>query len=460
MSMRGIMPLTDLRTASGKRISAVLRPSISPMSRYPGFDTLALHAGQAPDPATGARAVPIYASTSFCFDDSEHAASLFNMERAGHVYSRISNPTVAVLEERVAALERGVGAIATASGQAALHLAIVTLMGAGGHIVASRALYGGSHNLLAYTLRRFGIETSFVDPRDLDAWRRAIRPETRLLFGETLGNPGLDVLDVPAVAALAHDHGLPLLVDSTFTTPYLMQPFELGADLLYHSATKFIGGHGTAIGGVLVDSGRFDWQASGRFDVLTRPYEGFHGMVFADESTVASFLLRARREGLRDFGACMSAHTAFLLLQGLETLPLRMARHVENARKVVAYLAAQAQVESIAYPELPSHPDHALAKRLLPRGCGAVFSFNLKGSRAAGRKFVESLQVFSHLANVGDAKSLVIHPASTTHFRVPDAELAAAGITQGTIRLSIGLEDADDLIEDLGRALKAASKVA
>jgi O-acetylhomoserine (thiol)-lyase len=430
------------------------------MSRYPGFDTLALHAGQAPDPATGARAVPIYASTSFCFDDSEHAASLFNMERAGHVYSRISNPTVAVLEERVAALERGVGAIATASGQAALHLAIVTLMGAGGHIVASRALYGGSHNLLAYTLRRFGIETSFVDPRDLDAWRRAIRPETRLLFGETLGNPGLDVLDVPAVAALAHDHGLPLLVDSTFTTPYLMQPFELGADLLYHSATKFIGGHGTAIGGVLVDSGRFDWQASGRFDVLTRPYEGFHGMVFADESTVASFLLRARREGLRDFGACMSAHTAFLLLQGLETLPLRMARHVENARKVVAYLAAQAQVESIAYPELPSHPDHALAKRLLPRGCGAVFSFNLKGWRAAGRKFVESLQVFSHLANVGDAKSLVIHPASTTHFRVPDAELAAAGITQGTIRLSIGLEDADDLIEDLGRALKAASKVA
>lgn len=429
------------------------------MSRYPGFDTLALHAGQAPDPATGARAVPIYATTSFCFDDSEHAASLFNMERAGHVYSRISNPTVAVLEERLAALERGVGAIATASGQAALHLAIATLMGAGSHIVASRALYGGSHNLLAYTLKRFGIETTFVDPRDLDAWHGAIRPATRLLFGETLGNPGLDVLDVPAVSALAHMHGLPLLVDSTFTTPYLMQPAELGADLVYHSATKFIGGHGTAIGGVLVDSGRFDWQASGRFDVLTRPYEGFHGMTFADESTVAPFLLRARREGLRDFGACMSAHTAFLLLQGLETLPLRMARHVENARRVVAFLAAHPQIESIAYPELPSHPDHELAKRLLPKGCGAVFSFDLKGSRAAGRRFVESLQVFSHLANVGDAKSLVIHPASTTHFRVPDDELVAAGIRQGTIRLSIGLEDPADLLDDLSRALKAASKV-
>ncbi|GIL04785.1 O-acetylhomoserine aminocarboxypropyltransferase [Betaproteobacteria bacterium PRO7] len=428
--------------------------------KYPGFDTLTLHAGQRPDPATGARAVPIYASTSFCFDDSEHAASLFNMERAGHVYSRISNPTVAVLEERIAALEKGVGAIATASGQAALHLAIVTLMGAGSHIVASRALYGGSHNLLAYTLKRFGIETTFVDPRDLDAWRAAIRPNTRLLFGETLGNPGLDVLDIPNVAALAHEHGLPLLVDSTFTTPYLMQPFELGADLVYHSATKFLGGHGVAIGGLLVDGGTFDWAASGKFPTISEPYEGFHGMNFAEESTVAPFLLRARREGLRDFGACMSPHTAFLILQGLETLPLRMQRHVDNTRKVVAFLAAQPNVERVAYPELPTHPDRALAERLLPRGCGAVFSFELKGSRAAGRKFVESLKVFSHLANVGDAKSLVIHPATTTHFRVPDEELAAAGITQGTIRLSIGLEDPDDLIDDLARALKAAAKVA
>ena len=428
--------------------------------KYPGFDTLALHAGQRPDESTGARAVPIYASTSFCFDDSEHAASLFNMERSGHVYSRISNPTVAVLEERIAALEQGAGAIATASGQAALHLAIVTLMDAGSHIVASRALYGGSHNLLAYTLQRFGIETTFVDPHDFDAWRSAIRPHTRLLFGETLGNPGLDVLDIPRVTAIAHDHALPLLVDSTFTTPYLMRPFDHGADLVYHSATKFIGGHGVAIGGLLVDGGTFDWKASGKFATLTQPYTGFHGMTFADESTVAPFLLRARREGLRDFGACMSPHTAFLLLQGLETLPLRMERHVANTRRVVEFLVAQPLVEKVAYPELESHPDHALAQRLLPRGCGAVFSFNLKGSRERGRRFVETLTVFSHLANVGDAKSLVIHPASTTHFRVPDKELAAAGITQGTIRLSIGLEDPADLLDDLARALKAASKLA
>jgi O-acetylhomoserine (thiol)-lyase len=430
--------------------------------RTPALETLALHAGQRPDPATGSRAVPIYATTSFCFEDSAQAAALFNMERAGHVYSRISNPTVAVLEERIAALEQGVGAIATASGQAALHLAIATLMGAGGHIVASRALYGGSHNLLAYTLARFGITTTFVDPRDLDAWHAAIRPETRLLFGETLGNPGLDVLDIPSVSAIAHEAGVPLLVDSTFTTPYLMQPFSLGADLVHHSATKFIGGHGVAIGGLLVDGGTFDWDApasAGKFDVLTRPYAGFHGMVFAEESTVAPFLLRARREGLRDFGACMSPHTAFLLLQGLETLPLRMARHVDNARKVVEFLASHPQIASVAYPELPGHPDHALAKRLLPRGCGAVFSFDLKGTRAAGKAFVEALTVFSHLANVGDAKSLVIHPASTTHFRVPDADLAAAGITEGTIRLSVGLEDAQDLIDDLARALKIAARV-
>lgn len=428
----------------------------------PGFDTLALHAGAAPDPATGARAVPIHLSTSFVFESSEHAASLFNLERAGHVYSRISNPTNAVLEERVAALEGGVGAIATASGQAALHLAIATLAGAGAHVVASSALYGGSHNLLHYTLARFGIETTFVKPRDLDAWRAAIRPQTRLLFGETLGNPGLDVLDVPAVAALAHEHGLPLLVDSTFTTPWLMQPFEHGADLLFHSATKFLSGHGTVIGGVLVDSGRFDWDAAhargGRFAELTQPYDGFHGMVFSEESTVGAFLLRARREGLRDFGACMSPHTAWLILQGLETLPLRMARHIENTRKVVAFLAAHPLVAAVGYPELESHPDHALAARLLPRGCGSVFSFDLKGSRAQGRAFIEALKIFSHLANVGDCRSLVIHPASTTHFRMDDAALAQAGIGPGTIRLSIGLEDADDLIDDLKRALKVAEK--
>ena len=425
----------------------------------PAFDTLALHAGAAPDPATGARAVPIHLSTSFVFDSSDHAAALFNMERAGHVYSRISNPTNAVLEERIAALEGGVGAIATASGQAALHLAIATIAGAGSHIVASTALYGGSHNLLHYTMTRFGIETSFVKPRDLDAWRAAIRPTTKLLFGETLGNPGLDVLDIPAVSEIAHGAGLPLLVDSTFTTPWLMKPFDLGADLLYHSATKFLSGHGTVVGGVLVDGGLFDWQGSGRFAELTQPYSGFHGMVFAEESTAAPFLLRARREGLRDFGACMSPHTAWLVLQGIETLPLRMERHVANTRKVVEFLSRHAMVTSVAYPELESHPDHALAKKLLPRGCGAVFGFDIKGTREHGRAFIEALKIFSHLANVGDCRSLVIHPASTTHFRMDDAALASAGIGPGTIRLSIGLEDAADLIDDLGRALKAAEKI-
>ena len=424
----------------------------------PGFDTLALHAGAAPDPATGARAVPLHLSTSFVFRSSEHAASLFNMEASGHVYSRISNPTNAVLEERIAALEGGSGAIAVASGQAALHLAVATLAGAGHHVVASSALYGGSHNLLAYTLPRFGVQVSFVKPADIDGWRAAIRPETRLLFGETLGNPGLDVLDIPTVSAIAHEHGLPLLVDSTFTTPWLMKPFDHGADLVYHSATKFLCGHGTVVGGLLVDSGQFDWVRSGRFPELAAPYSGFHGMVFSDESTVGGFLLRARREGLRDFGACMSPHTAWLILQGIETLPLRMARHVENTRKVVAYLDAHAMVRQVGYPELASHASHVLASRLLPRGCGAVFSFDLAGDRRQGQAFIEALKIFSHLANVGDCRSLVIHPASTTHFRMDDAALAAAGIGPGTIRLSIGLEDPDDLIADLDRALRAAEK--
>lgn len=424
-----------------------------------GFDTLALHAGQAPDPQFGARAAPIYLTTSFVFPDGDQAASLFNMERAGHVYSRISNPTNAVLEERIAALENGVGAIATASGQAALHLAIATLMSAGAHIVASRALYGGSHNLLDYTLRRFGIDTTFVNPRDMDAWRAAVRPATRLFFGETLGNPGLDVLDVERVAAIAHEAGVPLLVDSTFTTPYLMQPLELGADLVLHSATKFLGGHGVTIGGLLVDGGTFDWEARGRYPTLTEPYAGFHGMDFAEESTVAAFLLRARREGLRDFGACLSPMAAFQILQGMETLHVRMERHVRNTRAVVDFLRDQPMVTSIAYPELPEHPDHALAARLLPRGCGAVFSFDIPGGRAAGRAFIESLRVFSHLANVGDAKSLVIHPASTTHFRMSAEALRASGIDEGTIRLSVGLEDPADLIEDLAKGLNAARKV-
>ena len=436
----------------------------------PAFDTLAIHAGAQPDPATGARAVPIHLSTSFVFDSSDHAVSLFNLERSGHVYSRISNPTCAVLEQRVAALEGGIGAIATASGQAALHLAVATLMGAGSHIVASTALYGGSQNLLHYTLRRFGIETTFVKPGDLDAWRAAIRPSTRLLFGETVGNPGLEVLDIPAVAQIAHDAGLPLLVDSTFTTPYLLKPFDHGADLLYHSATKFLSGHGTVIGGVLVDGGSFDWDkasksaadgSAGKFAELTEPYDGFHGMVFSEESTVGAFLLRARREGLRDFGAALSPHSAWLILQGIETLPLRMERHIANTEAVVRFLAEHPFVARVGHPLLESHPSHAIANRLLKhgaKGAGSVFSFDLKGSREQGKKFIETLKLFSHLANVGDCRSLVIHPASTTHFRMSDEALAGAGIGPGTIRLSIGLEDPADLIDDLKRALKAAQK--
>ncbi len=424
----------------------------------PGFDTLALHAGAAPDPATGARAVPIHLTTSFVFETSDHAQALFNLERAGHVYSRISNPTNAVLEQRISALEGGIGAISTASGQAALHLSIATLMGAGSHIVASTALYGGSQNLLHYTLRRFGIDTTFVKPGDIDGWRAAVRPTTKLLFGETVGNPGLDVLDIPTVSAIAHEAGVPLLVDSTLTTPWLIKPFELGADLVYHSATKFLSGHGTVIGGLVVDGGSFDWERSGKFPELTQAYDGFHNMVFSEESTVGAFLLRARREGLRDFGACLSPHSAWLILQGMETLSLRMARHMENTHKVVAFLAAQPSVARVGHPMLENHPSHALATQLLPHGAGSVFSFDLKGSREQGKNFVEALKIFSHLANVGDCRSLVIHPASTTHFRMSDEALAAAGITQGTIRLSIGLEDADDLIDDLKRALKAAER--
>jgi O-acetylhomoserine (thiol)-lyase len=425
---------------------------------YPKLDTLALHAGAQPDPSTGARATPIYQSASFCFPDSDYAASLFNIERAGHVYSRLSNPTNAVLEERIAALEDGVGAIATASGQAALHLAIMTLMGTGSHIVASAALYGGSHNLMAYTLPRFGIETTFVDPKDPQAFKSAIRDNTRLVFAETVGNPGLDVLNIPEVAEVAHAAGLPLMVDSTFTTPYLIKPFSLGADIIMHSATKFLSGHGIVIGGLLVDGGRFDWDGSGKFPTLTEPYVGFHNLVFSEEFGPAAFIQRARKEGLRDMGACMSPTTAFHILQGIETLGVRMARHVENTRKIVEFLSSHEMVSRVGYPELPGHPDKELAQQLLPKGCGAVFSFDLRGDRSAGIAFVDALNLFSHLANVGDAKSLVIHPASTTHHRMDSDALAAGGIGEGTIRLSIGLEDPADLIGDLNQGLRAAAK--
>ena len=426
--------------------------------KFHRFDTRTVHAGYRPDPTTGARAVPIYQTTSYVFRDTDEAASLFNLSRSGHIYSRISNPTTAVLEERLAALEGGVGSVCTASGQAALSLAVMTLMGAGGHIVSSRSLYGGSHNLFVHTLPRFGITTTLVDPRDAGAFGAAIRPETRLVFGETLGNPGLEVLDIPRIAAVAHDHGLPLLVDNTFATPYLSRPIELGADMVYHSVTKFLGGHGVAMGGALIDGGQFDWDAGDLFPTLTEPYAGYHGIDFADEFGPLAFVMRARVEGLRDFGACMSPANAFYIIQGVETLPMRMARHVENADKIVAHLDGHAAVDWVSHPNLENHPDHALAKKLLPKGCGAIFSFGLKGGRLAGRKFIEALELFSHLANVGDARSLVIHPASTTHQQMSAEELEAAGVGEDLVRLSIGVEDPADLIDDLERGLRASQK--
>ncbi len=426
--------------------------------KFANFDTLALHAGQQPDPATGARAVPIYQTTSFMFDDTDHAAALYNLERPGHIYSRLSNPTVAVLEERVAALEGGVGAVATASGMAALFLGVATLMDQGAHIVASGSLYGGSHNLFTYTLPRFGIETTFVNPRDPEAFRKAIRPETRLVFGETLGNPGIEVMDLPRIADIAHAAGLPFMIDSTFTTPYLMKPFEFGVDLIMHSLTKFMGGHGLAIAGALVDSGKFDWEKNGKFPTLTEPYAGYHGLDFADEFGPQAFIMRARAEGLKDFGACLSPGNAFYILQGIETLPLRVQKHVANAEAVVAFLDQAEEVEWVNYPGLVSHPDHALAKKLLPKGAGSILSFGVKGGRDAGRRFIENVSLASHLANVGDAKTLVIHPASTTHQQMSADDLAAAGIGQGMIRLSVGIEDSADIIDDLKQALRASQK--
>ncbi|MBX9820535.1 O-acetylhomoserine aminocarboxypropyltransferase [Afipia birgiae] len=424
----------------------------------PAFDTLSLHAGQHPDPVTGSRAVPIHQTTSYVFQDADHAAALFNLERAGHIYTRISNPTIAVLEERLAALENGVGAVCTASGMAAMHLAIVTLLGAGDHIVASASLYGGTINLLTHTLPRFGITTTFVKPRDLDGIRAAIKPNTKLVIGETIGNPGLEVLDIPAVAKIAHDAGIPLLIDNTFATPYLARPIEMGADIVMNSITKWIGGHGIAIGGVIVDGGHFDWEKSGKFPTLTTPYAGYHGIVFSEEFGPQAFIMRARAEGLRDFGACISPTNAFQILQGAETLHVRMQRHVENATAVLAFLTANKAVEWVLHPSLDSHPDHALAKQLLPRGAGSIITFGIKGGRDAGRKFIESLKLVSHVANVGDAKTLVIHPASTTHQQMNAEQLKVAGIGEELIRLSIGIEAAEDIIGDLGQALRFSQK--
>ncbi len=427
-------------------------------AKFLKFDTLSLHAGQQPDPVTGARAVPIYQTSSFVFQDTEHAASLFNLERPGHIYSRISNPTVSVLEERVAALEGGVGAVAIASGQAALHLAIITLMGQGGHIVASSSLYGGSINMFVHSLPRFGITASFVNPRDIDGMRAAITEDTRLIYAETLGNPGLEVLDIEAVAKMAHEADLPLMVDNTFASPYLCRPIEYGADIVMHSLTKWLGGHGLALGGIVVDGGGFDWAASGKFPTLSEPYAGYHGINFAEEYGPTAFSMRARAEGLRDFGAVLSPQNAFYILQGIETLPLRMERHVSNSAKIANFLESHEAVSWVIHPSLESHPDYALAQERLPKGAGSIISFGIKGGRSAGARFIERCALASHLANVGDAKTLVIHPATTTHQQMTAEQLEAAGVGEDMVRLSVGLEDAVDIIDDLNQALRASQK--
>jgi O-acetylhomoserine (thiol)-lyase len=421
-----------------------------------GFDTRAIHAGQRPEPYTGARAVPIFQTTSYVFEDPDSAAAYFNLQEYGNTYTRIMNPTTAVFEERVANLEGAAGGVAFASGLAAQAAAFFTMLSPGDHVVSSAALYGGSITQLKHLQRKLGFEVTFVDPDDLDQWRAALRPNTKALFGETIGNPGGNVLDIEAVAAIAHERGAPLMVDSTFATPYLCRPMEWGADIVTHSATKFIGGHGTSIGGIATEAGNFNWS-NGRFPVVADPSPAYHGLAFHETFGVYGYLMKLRAESLRDLGAALSPFNAFLFLLGLETLPLRMTRHVENALAVARWLEKQPGVTRVRYPGLDSSPYRALAKKYLPRGAGAIFSFDLPGGRDAGRKFIEALTIWSHLANVGDAKSLVIHPASTTHRQLSDEELTAAGISAGTIRLSVGLESVEDLLADLEAGLRAVS---
>ena len=425
-------------------------------TRQFGFDTRAIHAGQRPDPYTGARAVPIFQTTSYVFEDADSAAAYFNLQEYGNTYARVMNPTTAVFEERIASLEGGAGAVAFASGLAAQAAALFTMLQPGDHVVASSALYGGTVTQLKHLARKLAIEVTFVDPDDPQHWRAALRPSTKVLFGETIGNPGGNVLDIAAIAEIAHAHGAPLMVDSTFATPYLCRPIEHGADIVVHSATKFIGGHGTSIGGVVVEAGTFDWS-NGRFPVVADPSPAYHGLAFHETFGMYGYLMKLRAESLRDLGAALSPFNAFLFLLGLETLPLRMARHVENALAVAQFLEGHPAVAGVRYPGLAASPYRELVRRYLPRGAGAIFVFDLAGGRPAGRRFIEALDLWSHLANVGDAKSLVIHPASTTHRQLSDAELAAAGVGAGTIRLSVGLETVADLIADLGRGLAAAA---
>ena len=422
-----------------------------------GFSTRTVHAGSRPDPATGARALPIYQTTSYVFEDTAAAASYFNLQEYGNTYSRIMNPTVAAFEERIANLDGGAGAVAFASGLAAQSAALFTLLRPGDHVIASSALYGGTITQLKHYLGKLSVTLDFVDPDDMNAWRAALKDETKLLFAETIGNPGGNVLDIEQVANIAHEHECPLMIDNTFATPYLCRPLDWGTDIVVYSATKFLGGHGTSLGGVVVESGEFNWS-NGRFPVVADPSPAYHGLAFHETFGMYGYLMKLRAETLRDLGAAISPFNAFLLAQGVETLPLRMRQHVANAQTVAEFLESYPGITRVSYPGLPKNPHHALAKKYLPEGAGAVFCFDLPGGREHGLKFIESLSLFSHLANVGDAKSLVIHPASTTHRQLRDDELALAGISPGTIRLSIGIEDADDLIWDLQQGLSALEK--
>ncbi len=430
------------------------------MADFFSFDTLSLHAGQTVDGEFGARASPIYQTTSYVFPDTDTAASIFNLERGGHAYSRITNPTVGVLEQRIAALEGGSAAVCTASGMSATFCALTAILGQGDHIVATTQMYGGNISLMKNTLPRFGINTTFVDPTDPQGFKDAIKDNTRVIYGELIGNPGLDIMDLETIAAIAQDNRIPLMIDATFNTPYLCKCFDYGANIIIHSVTKWMGGHGLAIGGAVVDGGNFDWGAAGKFPTITDPYAPFSGVSFWEEFGPSAYATRIRAEAMRDFGPSMSPMNAFLLLQGIETLSLRMDKHLSNTRALLEYLQNHAQVAWVNHPDLPSHGSHEMAKKYLPRGAGSIVSFGVKGGRDAGKTFIENVQLASHLANVGDAKTLIIHPATTTHSRIDGQALVDAGITEDMIRLSVGLEDVADIMADFDNGFRASAKIA
>ena len=428
------------------------------MSKFYEFDTLSLHAGQTVDPEFGARAAPIYQTTSYVFPDTDTASSIFNLERGGHAYTRITNPTVGVLEQRITALEGGSAAVCTSSGMAATFCAITAILEQGDHIVASSQMYGGNISLMKNTLPRFGITATFVDPTDNEAFRKALQDNTKLIFGELIGNPGLDILDLEGIAAISEQHNIPFMVDATFNTPYLCRCFDYGANITVHSVTKWMGGHGAAIGGVVVDGGNFNWAATDRFPTITEPYAPFQGINFWEEFGPSAFATRIRAEAMRDFGPSMSPMNAFILLQGIETLSLRMDKHIASTKKILEFLSNHDQVSWVSHPSLPSHSSHDLAQKYLPKGAGSIVSFGVKGGREAGKAFIENVELASHLANVGDAKTLIIHPATTTHSRIDADALVAAGITEDMIRLSVGLEDVEDLKTDFENGFRAAKK--